>query len=165
MSGEQAVTALAISGAFVFGLVLALLGSLKLALARRVDLGERRVGVLLLTLNVALIPMMLLAGVLLDAWGARAVLILGSVLLALALLGHGGRRASGRVAGFWAAVPASRLLVGLAQDAGHLRGPDAWGPWLLVVPALLAAVVLGNLAGATSPRSARVGLLLLGLFL
>jgi fucose permease len=97
MSGVQAaVTALAISGAFVFGLVLALLGSLKLALARRVDLGGRRVGVLLLTLNVALIPMMLLAGVLLDAWGRRPVMILGSVLLTLALLGLSARPAYGR---------------------------------------------------------------------
>jgi fucose permease len=311
MPGDKAaVTALAISGAFVFGLVLALLGSLKLALARRADLGEGRVGVLLLTLNVALIPMMLLAGVLLDAWGVRAVLILGSLLLTLALLGlsarpaygrallavlaaglgasalsaasvvlmpsaffgvpetvaslnvgtvfialgalvtpvltdvllgwvglrrtlallafvclvpafvaalparwelsaprpagaaelfgtpdvwlaglvfffyapleaavslwattylarlgYGERRATWLLAGFWGAFLASRLLVGLAQHAGHLRDPDAWGPWLLVIPALLAAVVLGNLAGATSPRSARVGLLLLGLFL
>jgi fucose permease len=57
----------------------------------------------------------------------------------------------------------SRLGVGLLQHAGHLG--DGWGPWLLVVPALLAAVVLGNLAGTVNPANARLGLMLLGLFL
>src|SRR5689334_2995650 len=59
----SAVTAVTISGAFVFGMVLALLGSLKLAL----------------------VPMMLLSGVLIDRWGVRGVMAMGSVVTALAI--------------------------------------------------------------------------------
>src|SRR5205807_2621084 len=82
----QPVTAVAISGALVFGLALALLGSLKLALAKRLDLGEGRVGALLAAFNFALIPATLLAGILVDRWSVRGVLVGGSVLLALAVL-------------------------------------------------------------------------------
>ena len=59
MTALQATT---ISAAFVFGMILALLGSLKLALAKRLNLGEGRVGGLLSALNAAVIPLMLLAG-------------------------------------------------------------------------------------------------------
>ncbi len=79
------VTAVTISGAFVFGMVLALLGSLKLALAKRLALGETRIGGLLSALNLALIPMMLLSGVLIDLWGVRGVMALGSIVTAVAI--------------------------------------------------------------------------------
>jgi fucose permease len=80
------ITAATISGAFVFGMLLALLGSLKLALAKRLDLGETRIGGLLSALNLALIPMMLLSGILIDRWGVRWVMLLGSMVTALAIL-------------------------------------------------------------------------------
>src|SRR5262249_49137960 len=44
-----------------------------------------RVGGLLFALNLALIPATLLSGILLDTWSARGVLIIGSLLSALAL--------------------------------------------------------------------------------
>jgi fucose permease len=304
MAGMQAVTAVTISGALVFGMMLALLGSLKLALAKRLDLGEGRVGSLLSALNLALIPMMLLSGVLIDRWAVRGVLIAGSVVLALAVfslsvrlsyprafaalllaglggaavsaasvvlmpqaffpgeecaslnlgfvffalgalvtpaltdvllravglrgtvaliaflclvpafvaavapvdvqqkadlqglvgheslwlaglvfflyapleasisvwattwltdLGHGERRAAWLLSGFWAMFLASRLLVAVLQHLRYLT--PGWDAWVLVLPSLLAAVVLGNLAGSGRRGSARVGLLLLGFLL
>ena len=74
-----------ITAAFVFGVVLALLGSVKLPLAARLGMDEARVGGLLSALNLALIPMMLLSGILIDGLGGRVVLIGGSLVTGLAV--------------------------------------------------------------------------------
>lgn len=76
-----------LSGAFLFGMLLSLLGSIKFALAERLQIGEFRIGSLLAALNLALIPMMLLSGVLIDTLGVRVMLIVGSVLTATAIFG------------------------------------------------------------------------------
>src|SRR4051812_23024134 len=86
MSEVQTMTALAVSSALGVGMMLALLGNLKLALARRPDQTDRRVRLLLTLLNALLIPFLLLCGVLVDSWGPRPMLVTGSVILALALL-------------------------------------------------------------------------------
>lgn len=83
MGSFHAVTAVTITGAFVFGMVLALVGSLKLTLAKRLDIGEGRVGGLLSALHLAFIPMMPLAGMLIDRVDVRIVLIVGCVLTAV----------------------------------------------------------------------------------
>ena len=95
-----------IGAAFVFGMILALLGSLKLALAKRLNLGEGRVGLLLSALNGAIIPFMLLAGCLLDLLGPKWLLILSSVVTAAAVGTMGVRPSYGRAFG-------SLLLAGL----------------------------------------------------
>jgi fucose permease len=82
---DARVTALAIAGAFAFGMVLTLLGSIKLALGKRFGLDEARVGGLLSALNLALIPMMLLSGLLIDAWGVQEVMVAGGVVTAASL--------------------------------------------------------------------------------
>jgi fucose permease len=82
MTGLNAVTTVTITGAFVFGMVLALVGSLKPALAKRLGIGEGRVGGLLSALHLAFIPMMPLAGWLIDRIDIRIILIVGSVLTA-----------------------------------------------------------------------------------
>lgn len=79
------VTAVTIGAAFVFGMVLALLGSLKLALARRLDLGEGGVGSLFAALNLAFIPMMILSGIIVDKSGVTGTLVFGSFVTAVAL--------------------------------------------------------------------------------
>jgi fucose permease len=84
MSGISGVTVVTITGAFVFGMVLALVGSLKLSLAKRIGIGETRVGGLLSALNLAFIPMMLLSGLLIDKFDVRLVLVLGCLLTAAA---------------------------------------------------------------------------------
>ena len=85
----QPVTVVTISGAFVFGMVLALLGSLKLSLSKRLNLGEGRIGVLLSAFNFALMPMMLLTGLLIDRYGVRWVLIGASCMTAVAVVSLG----------------------------------------------------------------------------
>jgi fucose permease len=79
------VTEVAISSAFIFGMVAALWGSLKLTLTRSLNLGEGHVGSLLTAFNLALAPMMLLSGVLIDTWGVRPVVILSSTATAASL--------------------------------------------------------------------------------
>jgi fucose permease len=85
MGGLQFVAVVAVSGALVFGMVLTLLGSIKLALTERLGLSEGGVGWLLFALNLALIPATLLSGVLIDLWSPRGVLVTGSLIAAAAL--------------------------------------------------------------------------------
>ncbi|HZU37468.1 MAG TPA: MFS transporter [Gemmataceae bacterium] len=76
---------LAITTAFGFGLILALLGSIKLTLAQRCNLDEAKVGGLLAVFNLALIPLLLASGWLVDHLGILLVVGFGSVVTALAL--------------------------------------------------------------------------------
>jgi fucose permease len=76
-----------IAGAFTFGMVLALLGSIKLALAKRLGIDEAKVGGLLSVFFLALMPMMLASGILIDTLHVEWVLLIGSVLLAVAVFG------------------------------------------------------------------------------
>src|SRR5205807_1018140 len=87
MAGLQEATAVTISGAFVFGVVLVLLGTFRPALQERFGLNEIRADWLSATLHLALIPMMLLAGMFVDDVGAKAAMLIGSMITALALLG------------------------------------------------------------------------------
>lgn len=81
-----ALTVLTVTSALLVGLVLALLGNLKLALARRPEQTRRSIGRYLTLLNLLLVPLILLAGVLVDLVGVRAMLVTSSVLLALAFI-------------------------------------------------------------------------------
>lgn len=72
-------------------------------------------------------------------------------------------RAARWLAFFWASMLASRVLFGLIQHVAELH--DSTQPLFLVVPALLAAVVLGNMSGSTTTGQALSGLVFLGLFL
>ncbi|HVS34007.1 MAG TPA: MFS transporter [Gemmataceae bacterium] len=110
MTMLQATT---ISAAFVFGMMLALLGSLKLALAKRLNLGEGQVGFLLAALNAAVIPLMLAAGLLIDLVGVRIILIDGSLATAAAVATLGMRKTFGRAFG-------SLLLAGLGCAAVNM---------------------------------------------
>jgi hypothetical protein len=85
MSGIQAVTLATISGAFVWGLTLALWASLKQGLADKFPV-QGRAATLATMLNVSLMLLTLLCGVLADRVGVRGVLISGSAALAAALL-------------------------------------------------------------------------------
>jgi MFS family permease len=85
MNEVLAATVMTVSGAFVVGLVLALLGSIKLNLARHLQLSERGITGLFACLNLALIPSMFASGVLIDRFGVRWVLLGGSILTAAAV--------------------------------------------------------------------------------
>src|SRR4051812_31897576 len=86
MSELQAMTALTVTSALGVGSTLALLGNLKLALARRTDQADRQVRLLLTLLNALMIPLFLAAGVLVDFLGVGVMLVVGSVVLSLSFL-------------------------------------------------------------------------------
>jgi fucose permease len=92
MTGLSSVAAVTCTAAFVFGMLLALLGGLKLKLAERLQIDEARVGGLLAALNLALIPMMLVSGVLIDRFGVRAALSGGALVAAVAVFSLSLRR-------------------------------------------------------------------------
>ncbi len=64
---------------------------------------------------------------------------------------------------YWGAMLLSRLLLALIQHGAGLR--DSLSPWLLVIPSLLAAVILGNLSAATRTQGLGLRLFFLGLFM
>src|SRR5262249_6214043 len=86
MGGSQAVLAVTVAGAFVFGMVIVLLSCLKPQLAGRLNVSEARVTGLWASMNLLLVPMAFLGGLLADLWDVRVILLLGCVLIALALL-------------------------------------------------------------------------------
>jgi fucose permease len=102
VSEWNGLIAVTISSAAVFGVVLALLGSVKLPLAKSVGVDEAQVGGLLAGLNLALIPMMLLSGFLIDALGVRWILIGGSIITGLGLFSLAW--AQGFRSAFWAVL-------------------------------------------------------------
>jgi fucose permease len=85
MTGHELIP-VTIAGAFTFGVILALLGSIKLPLAKRLGIDETRVGGLLAAFNLALIPMMLISGILIDQLGVRWMLVAGSLVTGLAMM-------------------------------------------------------------------------------
>jgi fucose permease len=119
------VTEVTISAAFVFGMLLALLGSLKLALARGVETGGRRGGAFPAAFNFALIPMLVFAGMLVDAFGARDVLVVSSLLTALGIFALSFRPDPPRA--FAAALLAGFGAAGLGIG-GLVLMPDAFFP-------------------------------------
>jgi fucose permease len=85
MSAVSSAALITCTAAFVVGLLLALPGWLRHALAERLCLARGRVDGLLAALNLALIPMMLIAGTVIDTIGVRAVLIVGALICAVAV--------------------------------------------------------------------------------
>jgi hypothetical protein len=75
----------------------------------------------------------------------------------------GDGRATKLLSAFWCTFVASRLIVAGLMVTDYFHAD--WDAWSLVVPALLAAVVLGNMAGMVGTNWAYVGLPLLGLCL
>lgn len=80
------LTWLTLAATLEVGALLALLGHLKLQLARRPDQADRQFLGLLSMLNLFLVPLFLAAGLLVDRFGARVLFLTGSILLTLAFL-------------------------------------------------------------------------------
>jgi fucose permease len=85
MIAFHSITAVTISGAFVVGMLFVLLGSLRPVLAKRLNLSEARVDWLLSAFHLALIPMMLVSGLLSDHVGAKSVILVGSLATVVAV--------------------------------------------------------------------------------
>lgn len=74
-----------LTAAFIGGTVVALTGSIRVPLSKRLNVGVNRVGLLSVGVQLALAPMMFLSGWLIDQWGVEWVLIGGSLLTAVAV--------------------------------------------------------------------------------
>ncbi len=153
MTGFQSVTAVTISGAFVFGMLLVLLESVRTVLAKRLNLSEARVDWLVAALNLALIPMMPVSGILCDELGAKSVFLFGSLITGTALfalaVSSTGLRTLGAIllAGVGAAClsTGSSVLMSKAffpdnEPASQNLGNVFFGLGALVTPALVTAL-------------------------
>ncbi|MGI8785897.1 MAG: MFS transporter [Acidobacteriota bacterium] len=76
---------MAIAALLVCGVGVALLGSMKLSLARRLRIDEARVGGLVSAFGFTIIPMILISGFLTDRFGEQMVMAGGSFLMGVAL--------------------------------------------------------------------------------
>jgi fucose permease len=83
---DPMLTLMQVAALFVAGMCHALLGSVKVPLARKLQIDEARVGGLASAFGLTLIPMVLAAGFLVDWLGKHAVLSGGFVLLIASLL-------------------------------------------------------------------------------
>ncbi len=93
---DTMLTVMQVAALAIAGMCFALLGSVKLPLARKLKIDEGKVGGLVSVFGFTLIPMVVAAGFLVDFLGQQAVLGGGFVLviLSLVLLAHS-RRYSG----------------------------------------------------------------------
>src|SRR6185503_14232916 len=83
---DPLLTLMQIAALAVAGMCHALLGSVKVPLARKLEIDEARVGGLVSVFGFTLIPMVLAAGFLVDAFGKQTVLAGGFVLLIVSLI-------------------------------------------------------------------------------
>jgi fucose permease len=83
---DPMLTLMQVAALVVAGMCHALLGSIKVPLARKLRMDEARVGGLVSVFGFTLIPMVLAAGFLVDSLGKHAVLAGGFVLLIVALV-------------------------------------------------------------------------------
>ncbi len=93
-----------IAGLLMCGMGVAVLGSIKMALARRLDLNEARVGGLVSVFGFAMIPVMLIMGFLTDMLNKQFVVVAGSLLMVASLV------ILSRARKYWAALLAVVLL-------------------------------------------------------
>jgi fucose permease len=75
-----------VAALLVSGMGVALLGSVKMPLARRLQIDEARVGGLVSLFGFTMIPVIFMAGFLTDHLGQRVVFLSGSLLLAVSLV-------------------------------------------------------------------------------
>lgn len=93
-----------IAGLLACGMGVALLGSVKIALAKRLQMDEARVGGLVSMFGFAMIPVMLAMGFLTDLLDKRIVVVAGSFLMVASLL------VLARSIKYWSALVAVLLL-------------------------------------------------------
>ncbi|MGH9342079.1 MAG: MFS transporter [Acidobacteriota bacterium] len=129
---DNLVQPMTIAALLVTGMGVALLGSIKLPLARKLEIGEARVGGLVSAFGFTIIPMILISGFLTDHFGEQAVLVAGSALMAVSMLFLGGSR------GFPSALVAILLL------------GSAWSALANAVNVFVPAAFGGSLAYATN---------------
>src|SRR5262249_18181485 len=145
-------TVVTVAAAVVFGMVLALLGSLKLAMAKRLGLGEGDVSGLFVALNLALIPVVILAGMATDLGGVAWTLVLGSMATSIGLFSLGWRPTYGGVLG--ALLMAGLGSAGVSTASMVLMPKAFFGPRLITASVSLGMVFIALGALMTPPLMA-----------
>jgi fucose permease len=84
MAGFSETAPAVIACAFGFGMILAILSSLKPFLSEKMEIPDRKVGSWISVAQMALVPFAFLSGLVADHWGVRETLIAGSLLAGLA---------------------------------------------------------------------------------
>ncbi len=80
------LTVMTAAGLFLGGLCAAVIGSVKLPLARRLEMDEGRVGVLVAAFSITFLPVVLASGWLIDHFGSKLIFALSLVGIAIGLL-------------------------------------------------------------------------------
>ena len=95
------LTTMQVAALSIAGMCHALLGSIKVPLARQLQIDESRVGGLVSVFGFTLIPMAFAAGIFADSFGRDTVLVAGFVLLIISVLvlAHLGVAAGNRLGG------------------------------------------------------------------
>lgn len=93
-----------IAGLLACGMGVALLGSVKIALAQRLQIDEARVGGLVSMFGFAMIPVILAMGFLTDRFGPQLVTVIGAILMAVSLA------VLARCTKYWSALLAVLLM-------------------------------------------------------
>ncbi len=143
------------------GLGVALLGSIKVALARKLQIDEAKVGGLVSLFGFTMIPVILTAGFLTDLVGRQVVMIGGSALFAASLAGLGLARsyaqALGSVVLFSAAwsltINVGNVLVPLAFPGTRAFATN-FGNVLFGLGAFVTPIALGSLVQGFGLRQA-----------
>ena len=86
MPVDTYLTTMQVAALSIAGMCHALIGSIKVPLARQLDIDESRVGGLVSVFGFTLIPMAFAAGIFADSFGPDKVLVAGFLLLILSVL-------------------------------------------------------------------------------
>jgi len=155
----------------LLGIVYALLGTLKLPLAERLQLDEARVGRLVAAFGLMVGPTIMACGFLTDALGPKGVFLAGMAAIALAvfLLSRGRGYAAATVAvlllgaGWSATVNVGNVLMRISVTAEHLTRAMNFYEFVFGFGAFTAPFLLGLLlkrAGFGAGLSILAGLML-----
>ncbi len=144
-----------ILGMLVAGLAASVLGTVKLPLARKLQLGDDRIGVLVTALSAPFLPVVLITGWLVDSVGCRSILMVSAVGISLGLWRFSAARrfASALASGLLFAVSFAMLI-----NVVHVLIPIAFPPPLALATNLadscfgVGALATPLLAAALFPR-------------
>jgi hypothetical protein len=164
MAGPLILIVTVVTNAFLAGMLFALLPAPKSALAAHVQASERRLRLLHALEAILLVPLMVVAGLLIDKWGWQAELLAGGGLAALAFvaLDRGSNvAAAALLAGAVAALTtASIAAMPYAFFPTHAARSVNLGSVVVLLGALVAAPLARLLYAQLGPRRAHLVLAL-----
>lgn len=147
----SAVMLAGVFSVFAFGMVIVLLGSIKLKLAPRIQADDAQFGKIVAVFQWTMVFMAILGGIALDNWGHRSIIIAGMLLCALAVVLISRGKSMGAVMGAcivlgiggqFVNLGGNTLIPNLFADpaAGSNLGNTFFGLGALLVPILTASL-------------------------